>query len=111
MRNLFYIVLLLAMICGCSTRTSILPFGPETYKITADGWNLTNAKNDAIAQANIHCQKMNKHFMPVSAQGKSLAGGQGRGIYDLAFRCLDASDPELKRPDWQNSPDIIIESR
>ena len=32
-------------------------------------------------------------------------------FYAQAFRCLREGDPELRRPDYQRSPDLIIQTR
>jgi len=108
MRKLL-VLLLVCILGGCATAGPVVPFGPDTYKISQDGGAfstciMSKGTTSTIQRANKYCQRLGKNFMPISSY-------TGICSYDLTFRCLDEGDPELKRPDIEFTPDVVVEDR
>jgi len=105
MNRVFLLLVAIFLCVGCTTTSGILPFGPDTFTVRAENeLNGNSAKNKAVMKANEHCEALGKHFMPVSSTSSHIS-------YDLTFRCLDAGDPELTRPDWGAAPDVVVENK
>ena len=105
------LLLLLVLSSGCST-TRIAPIGPDTYLVQRKaGTGYTSAsglKMDALEAANEHCSKMNKKLLVVSTETQAVAFASTPSA-DVQFMCLDANDPELKRPKLESVPNNRIE--
>jgi len=99
---------------GCAYSTGILPVGPDTYTVSehyapARGGNST-AERVALTEANGFCEQRGRKFLPVNMSQPSAIAISPAG-YSITFRCLTANDPELRRPRFQSSPDLVIENR
>ncbi|MGE8098073.1 hypothetical protein [Pseudomonas fluorescens] len=98
------------LITGCSG-PGVVPMGRDTYMIAKDGSFTTfgggAVKAELYQEANAFCETKGKQLMPV----KEASRDSGYGRYanaELQFRCLDASDPELRRPTMQSEPNVKI---
>lgn len=107
---IFFPCLVTACITPRPRSSGVMPFGPDTYKINVSGWTILDAVKQGNEEANNFCNERNKKFMPINSSSIPHSSQQW-GNYDLTFRCLKEGDPELHRPDWKNSPDIIIENK
>jgi hypothetical protein len=114
-----------AIICGAVTAlagcqgagvfgggTGVLPVGPDTYTLTQNaitsfGGTVT-AQQQALTIANEYCQQQGRQFLLSSAQPSATLGS---GTYSIIFRCYTAGDPDLRRPNYRPSPNIVIENR
>lgn len=76
--------------------------GPETYFVSATAAPVRGgsaaARPIALAEANAHCARLKKQILVKNIENA-----------DVTFRCLEPGDPELKRPEYKKSPDIVIE--
>jgi hypothetical protein len=104
------------LLSGCLTSsTGVIPFGPDTYTVTAQSelGGITEAKKKAIAESNSHCQSIEKQMMPVSINSSTPLDVFGDPIptYEITFRCLSEGDPDLHRPNMVKEADIVIENR
>ena len=59
----------------------------------------------AFDEANEYCGTMGREMMTIGAQANEYAG------YQVTFRCLNSGDPELKRPNLETRPDVVIQDR
>jgi len=89
-----------------------LPFGKDTYTLNTTvhftRGGPSGAKTSGLQEASAHCVKLGKYMLPVSTE----SGRYGEyATYDVVFRCLSEDDPDNIRPDWQRSPDVVIENR
>jgi hypothetical protein len=85
-----------------------MKLGPDTFTVSADGPNSSVAKKTALTLAAESCASMGKELIATNTNdGLRL----NRFFYDVTFRCLDKNDPQLKRPEFTKSPDIVIEQR
>ena len=100
------------LLSGCATSSGVLPFGKDTFTITATNHftrgGAPGAQTSAIQQANAHCSKSGLLMSPVSTQ---TTQGVEDASYQMVFRCLAEDDPEYTRPDWGAAPDVVIENR
>lgn len=93
--------------CGLRTYTSgVMPMGPDTYTVSADDLNASNAKKAAMRQASQFCSKSNKQILVINTKTSTDV----RTLYDINFRCLGAGDPELTRPNYEKAPDVLIKT-
>jgi hypothetical protein len=73
----------------------------------ASGGELTA---ELLRKANAFCHEQSRQMMPVSTSSKNSDVAQF-GNASLYFRCLAADDPELRRPNMQAQPNVVIETR
>jgi len=107
---------MVVLITGCAASTGILPAGPDTYTVTerfsAVRGGATEAQRVAMTESNDFCEHAGKKFFPLNMkQEASLTGGTAQTGYTVLFRCLLPDDPELKRPNFEQAPNIVIEKR
>lgn len=109
-------VVLLLSVCACASHTGVVPMGEDTYMIAkqqATGFpGLGNMKAEIIAEGTRYCAGLGKKFQIISTQETQppyVLGNYPRA--EIQFMCLDAADPELKRPKLQKTPDSVIEIR
>jgi hypothetical protein len=101
---------LVATLCltACAASTGILPAGPDTYTVTEAyapvRGGSTTAKQVALPEANQFCEERGRKFLPMNMS-------EGPTKYTVTFRCLLPTDPELQRPNFQQTPNIVIEQR
>jgi hypothetical protein len=97
---------------GCAQSSGALKMGPNTYTITvaaapARGGE-TAARRLAIEEATATCQGLGRELLVKDMTSGPATHGAG-GAVDLIFRCLEADDPEMKRPTYKRVPDTVIE--
>jgi len=106
-----YLILFLIVLSGCAS-TRIAPIGPDTFLIqrkAGTGYSSESGlKMDALEEANEHCKKLNKNLLVVSTETHAVAFASTPSA-DVQFRCLDANDPEFKRPSLEPRADTVIE--
>jgi hypothetical protein len=101
---------------ACAASTGILPAGPDTYTVTERLAPIrgggTEAQRVAMTEANAFCEKQGRRFLPLSMNDAgSLTNPYGPTGYTVTFRCLAPGDPELARPQFERTPNMIIEQR
>jgi hypothetical protein len=65
---------------------------------------------DLFREADTFCRGQGKQVMPVRM--RSVDGSLSRFAQSsVQFRCLAAGDPELRQPDLERAPDVVIEDR
>lgn len=108
--RLLLVTALAIAIAGCSG-PGVVPMGRDTYMIAKDGSFTTfgggAVKAELYQEADAFCGKKGKQLMPV----KEASRDSGIGRYanaELQFRCLDANDPEIRRPTMQSEPTMNI---
>jgi hypothetical protein len=83
----------LPALAGCATSSGVLPYGPDTYTLSARRapvlGGASAARDAALVEANGYCQKMGATFKPVGGQ-EGGAGLYGPTSYSLTFRCSQA---------------------
>jgi len=95
--------------------TGVLPVGPDTYTVSenyaiARGGQLA-AERVALTEANEFCEQRGRKFLPVNMTQPSPIAAISPVGYSVTFRCLSSSDPELRRPRFEASPNFVIEDR
>lgn len=114
MKKILLIILSLIFCYSCVSRhikkaeSWITPFGKDTYSVAYTGKNFAGTKMIVFKAANNYCQKNGTVFEPVNVN--SSHGWRSSSV-ELIFRCLDKDDPEIKRTEWEQKPDIVIEDR
>ncbi len=72
----------------------------------------TEAQRVAMTEANDFCEHGGKKFFPLNmAERAKVIGSGGPTGYTVTFRCLGPDDAELRRPNFQPAPNIVIEQR
>jgi len=114
MRLLLLMTMPLVLV-ACATASTIVKEGPDSYlayKQGATGFTGTAPlKIEALQDASQYCVGLKKEFVVVSTN--EIPGGT-LGKYpgaEVRFMCLDASDPEFKRPKLQPAATNVIELR
>lgn len=105
----------LIFMTSCAASSGILPAGPDTYTVTERfsairGGSLT-AQKVSMTEASQFCTQQGKEFFPLDMEelpGMTTPVNTG---YSVTFRCLNPGDPELQRPNFQPSPNLVIENR
>lgn len=91
------------VLSGCAS-TRIASLGPDTYLVqrkAGTGYSSESGlKMDALDEASAHCSSLNKKLLVFSAETHAVAFASTPSA-DVQFRCLDANDPELKRPNLE----------
>ncbi len=107
MRYLIYAAAL--TLAACVTTSEIVPAGKDSYMITGAARGTHSGEAiAALKAANAYCDKLGKHMTIRSEEtGYSL----DYRAMNLIFSCLDANDPEYKRPDLRRDPTTIIEDQ
>jgi hypothetical protein len=105
------------LLAGCASSTGVLPVGPDTYSISAGAsaarGGLTGARGAALKEAGEYCAKAGKQILvqDISASSSDAASYDISQNSNVIFRCLSASDPDLKRPNLETRPDVVIQDR
>ncbi|WP_447892343.1 hypothetical protein [Pseudomonas marginalis] len=110
MRFLIVPIAATLLISGCAG-TGVVPMGQDTYMLAKDGSFTTfgggAVKAELYQEANTFCEKKGKQLMPVREASRDSGYGRYANA-ELQFRCLDAGDPELRRPTLKSEPDVKI---
>lgn len=97
-------------IVGCASTSNVLPIGPDTYRVIASRDNFrggaAGAQEAALQSAQQHCLSINKELV-VTNTSSSITPPHHNN-FTVTFRCLNKGDPDLKRPNLQKSPDVLI---
>lgn len=100
-----------AVVAGCATTSGAMKLGPDTYMITAQaetaGTRSGKVNELALGKAHSHCAGLGKEVLVTNLFHRQSPFF----TTDITFQCLDAGDPDLKRPVYTQAPDILIESR
>lgn len=87
--------------CSPAVHTSgINQIGPDTYTTSVragrSSGGLLGAEGIALDEAGSYCRRSGKQILV-------LTSGAARKAYQTTFRCLDPSDPDLRRPSVEGS--------
>jgi len=87
-----YLILMIPMLAiGCSTTSSgVMNYGNNNYSIaTSSEYGLSQAKKEAVTEANKFCSSIGKTMQPVSTDSGSEQGciASTSITYDLVFSC------------------------
>ena len=87
-----------------------MKLGPDTYTVSASKHYTSGgavAKTNALQAANKYCETIGKEVLVTNTQD-----GFDVPFYtsSVTFNCLDRADPQLKRPVYRKSPDVLIET-
>lgn len=97
--------------CGTiNTSSGPLPVGPDTWRIIAkNGVNGAGASQGmALKEANAHCTSLGKQILLTGSRELDSAGVPS---FEVTFRCLNAGDRDLTRPDLVPAPSTVIQVR
>jgi hypothetical protein len=104
------VISLAITVAGCSG-PGVVPMGRDTYMIAKDGSFTTfggaAVKAELYQEANAFCESKGKHLMPVKDSSRD-SGYARYANAEVQFRCLDANDPELRRPTMESDTDMKI---
>ncbi len=107
-------VITVLVLTGCVQSSDILKLGPDTYSISIHAapimGGVFGAEKESINTANQFCHSLGKEILITnrsSGPSSHLPGGTSK----ITFNCLNKHDPDLKRPVYQGTPNIIIEQR
>lgn len=98
------------LISGCGTTGDVVKLGPDTYTVTASKHYTSGgavAKTNALQAANKYCDELGREVLVTNTQD-----GFDVPFYtsSVTFNCLDKTDPQLRRPTYRKSPDVVIEN-
>lgn len=98
--------LLVVFLTGCTTTTSVIEIGKDTYSVGArdSQHSGSSAQNAAYAKAADYCSEIGKKLV---VQGYSTEGGSST----VTFHCFDENDPRYTEVLLQPTPDTVIEDR
>jgi hypothetical protein len=106
------------MICAmialgaCEQSTGVLPMGPDTYSIATSSelGGVIAAKRTAVSEASAFCTNRGQQMVAMQSHSsvKDDWAGDAIGHHDFTFRCLNAGDPQLRRPVVGNSQQSLI---
>ena len=102
------------MLTACAMSSGVVKMGPDTYTVSvaaspARGGEI-GAKSLAYEQASKQCSDMGKELLVTNTRAERTTT-MGAGMTELTFRCLAAGDPDLQRPTYRSTPDVVIENR
>lgn len=102
------------LLIGCAATHDVAKMGPDTYTVSSSAspvrGGASGARSMAINAAGAYCQKIDREVMVTNVAGQTT-NVHGAGSVDVTFRCLVPGDPQLKRPVYERSPDVIIQNR
>jgi hypothetical protein len=97
---------IVGLISGCATTSDIVPYGKDTYMLSAGdiwgGYSSGTLQVKAAQRANEYCQSMGKVFV---VRNTGTAGVQGwtSTSSTLVFSCVDEKDAENTRPNLRRN--------
>ena len=101
-----------SLLGACTQSTGVLPMGPDTFSIaTSDELGgVVAAKRAAVQEASTFCSSRGQQMIAVQSQSsvKEDWAGDSIGHHDFTFRCLNANDPQLRRPIVGNTQQSMI---
>ena len=100
---------------ACTTSSGVMQMGPDTYTISSGGaltgttsGNDIKSKRKAYADANAFCASLGKQILVENTNTQTTGFGS---TSDLIFKCLSTEDYQYQRPQYQKTPDVVIENR
>lgn len=116
MKSMIYRLLILSislLVAGCVSTSNVLELGRDTYSVsaTADGFrDAASARQSAFESGAKKCATLGKKFMLTNESVANTRMGIDTTV-SIIFRCLSETDRDYSRPDYQKSPDLLIENR
>lgn len=116
MEKIIYLLAVAVMIGGCAINSGVVSMGQDTFMVSrqaATGFSGSGKlKAKALQEASKFCENQGKCLQVIHVS-------ETRPPYILTnfpkaevhFMCLDADDPELKRPRLKKDADTVIEIR
>lgn len=107
-----FVISVLTALAGCSSTGTVMSVGPDTYMVTSQQHNMAGgaagAQTNALAEANAKCSAEGKQVLV-----RNTESGFARPFYtySITFRCLATGDRELQRPTFEQSPDVVIQTK
>jgi hypothetical protein len=102
-----------AILAGCASSSGVMKVGPDTFTISASAVHAAGgsvgARASAYREADAHCRGMGREVLVTNDRTTRDAWNQG--VSEVVFRCLAAGDPELRRPDYRPTPDVVIQDQ
>lgn len=110
------LVLVVVVMGGCAINSGVVPMGQDTFMVSrqaATGFSGSGKlKAKALQEANEFCKNQGKCLQVIHINEASppyiLTNFPKAEVH---FMCLDADDPELKRPRLKKEADTVIEIR
>lgn len=106
-------IISLLFLTGCVSTSNVLELGRDTYSVsaTADGFrDAASARQSAFESGAKKCATLGKKFMLTNESVANTRMGIDTTV-SIIFRCLSENDRDYSRPDYQKSPDLLIENR
>jgi hypothetical protein len=104
----------LTFLTSCAATYDVAKMGPDTYSVSAQAsparGGASGSRSMALNKATDYCQGMGREMLVKNISGHTT-NIYGAGGVDVTFQCLVAGDPELRRPDYQRPPDVVIQDR
>ena len=101
-----------SLLGACEQSTGVLPMGPDTFSIATSNelGGVIAAKRAAVSEASTFCTSRGQQMVAIQSQSsvKEDWAGDSIGHHDFTFRCLNAGDPQLRRPVVGNSQQSLI---
>jgi len=101
---------------GCAINSGVVPMGKDTFMVSrqaATGFTgLGELKAESLKESNQFCRAQGKFLQVIRTSESSppyVFGNYPRA--EVQFMCLNANDPELKRPKLKKEADTVIEMR
>lgn len=104
MQKLLWLLALMSLtMLGCGLKTSgVNNIGGDTYSVSSDGLNDSEAKGLALSQAETQCANLGQKVLLTKLRKRHKV----RYFYDVTFKCLSAGDPELQNPQYESSKTV-----
>lgn len=96
---------------GCGSTGGVMQMGPDTFNVSASKHYTSGgaaAKSNALLAANAHCTSLGKEILVTNT---SSSYAQPFYTAEVTFRCLSKNDSKLSRPNYEKTPDVVIEDR
>ncbi|MFO1324177.1 MAG: hypothetical protein U1F15_08935 [Burkholderiales bacterium] len=102
------------VVSGCALSSGVLPMGPDTYSVSVSAaparGGTTGARQVALTEAGKYCADQGKQIL-VTNTSAAQTNNLGAGKIDVTFQCLAKGDPDLQRPTYRSTPDIVIQDQ
>lgn len=86
------------LLAGCGLKTSgVNNLGGNTFSVSSDGLNDSEAKGLALSQAETFCAERNQKVLVTKLHKRHKV----RYFYDVTFKCLPEGDPQLDNPEYE----------
>ena len=106
MRKIIFVASITAFLNGCATTSDIVPYGKDTYMLSAGdiwgGYSSGTLQVKAAQRANEYCQSIGKVFVVRNAGTAGVQGWTSTSS-TLVFSCVDEKDAENTRPNLRRN--------